>query len=381
MKISSTLGLVGVVAILSFFVGRKSAPTSIDDERSGKAEVSDRYRLSSASGSRDSGDFDIGKSAREAAASGGNLTEEQCRALTREERLELLKKGALIFDSLKQAAYVEGVIKTLDEEELASALEIFGKAQDRGNWPAQAIWDAMWKHSGRLSPEKTLATFDHHQTRSDARFIMEGWMEVDPVAAMAWARSPKESKHDAAAAAYALTKNANGDPEKLLETLSKFPADDLVLKDCLQDYFDMADITGTSEGTGAIYDELPASLKEQAWGVTMRRLSYTDAQEAIDWLGDHAEDPGADYSQTRRLFRELAMKDPVGMTTWATTLPSLKKGETHPTEMSYLEWVRIDQPAALTWLKGVENKEAWADNLRAKFIPRMIDQGVFIPGR
>ena len=370
MKISSTVGLVAIAAIVSFYAGRKSAPEPGGGQHALGENSRDRMISGPQSRVRGGRTVDIGQSAHEAAASGRNLTEEQSRALTGEERLELLRKGALIFDGLKQEAYVKEIIKTLDVDELEKAIKIFGKAQDRGNYPAQAIWNDLWKQAGRLNPEKTLSSLGPNHTRSDARFVMEGWIEANPSEAVAWAEFPKTSAHEAEAAAYALTHNANGDPEKLLAILTKRAPDDLVLKDCLQDYFDIADINGTSEGTSAIYDNLPESLKPQAWSVTMRRLSYTDAQEAVDWLGEHVKDPGADYSQSTRLFQELASDDPSGVTKWASSLPTLAGNSAHPVQMTFSRWRRMDSKAAVEWLGQVESTEPWAVILKAQYLPR-----------
>jgi hypothetical protein len=90
--------------------------------------------------------------AREAAATGENLTKKQCLALTREERLNLIRKGALIFDGLKQAAYLEGVISALSADEFVEALQLLSEIHNRGNLCAQGVWDSLWKQAGRLDP-------------------------------------------------------------------------------------------------------------------------------------------------------------------------------------------------------------------------------------
>lgn len=72
-------------------------------------------------------------------------------ALTGEERLELVRKGALILDELKQEAFLRGVLPSLSKDELGQAIALLGKAQDRGNFCAQGVWDEVWRQSGRVN--------------------------------------------------------------------------------------------------------------------------------------------------------------------------------------------------------------------------------------
>jgi len=348
--------LIGFIAIFSFLLGRWSYPKLPVSESSTSLEKNSSLssRANTMTGSERS--QTIGpQRPQETASTNHNLTKEECLALSKEDRLQLLKKGLLIVDGSEQAAFMEGVIKSLNEEELRL-----------GNWPSQQVWHDLWKQAGRLHPEKTLSSFRRYHSRKDARILMAGWLESHPAAALAWAQSPKTSFHESAAAAYALTKDANGDPEKLLATISQLPSDGLVLKDALVDYFSLAETTEKNEGSAAIYQNLPESLKPHAWKITMRRLSHTDSQEAVDWLNDHVDDEGADYSQTTRIFSEFARKDPAGITAWAATLPTLKEGETHPVETTYKAWKSKDSDAAETWLQNLTDNPAWAQRLRER---------------
>ena len=366
----STLALVLIALLLAFFVGRwsKSAPSSTSAAAGQTSNNSlSQPRIPRATQASTLSRADRAAQVRQAVETGENLTREQCLLLTQEERLDLVRKGALIFDGLKQAAYLEGVLSTLNKEEIGLVRTILAKAQRRGNACAQPVWDTLWKQAGRVNAEEVLAGFNRTKTRRDARHIMEGWFEADRAAALAWAQEPKETFHDAAAAAYALTQNADGDPEKLIESLVQLKPDDTVLTDCLQDYFDLADVSGTSQGTAAIYENLPESIKPHAWPVTMRRLSYTDAQEAVDWLAQHADEPGRDYEYTYRLFDELASEDPAGTTAWAASLPpSGESGASHPAEIAYRQWSRSNPEEAAAWLLTIEETLPWAERLRAR---------------
>lgn len=171
--------------------------------------------------------------ARRAAATGENLTKQQCLALTSAERLALVNKGALIFDGLKQTAFLEGVISSLNAEEFMDARRSLATATIRGNLAAQGVWDSLWKQAGRLNAVGTLTDFGNHKSRSDARHVMEGWFETDPDAATAWAKEKSTQEFpslEAAAVGYALKMGAGGDPDKLLESLSTLSPGETVLK-------------------------------------------------------------------------------------------------------------------------------------------------------
>ena len=275
-----------------------------------------------------------------------------------------MRKGALISDGLKQEAFLSGVLPTLSKDELEQAIALLGKAQDRGNFCAQGVWDEVWRQSGRVNAEGCLSSFAKDTSRSDSRHVMEGWLEADPEGTLAWAKTPKSSHHEAAAAAYALSHEAGGDAAKLLSTISSLPIDEAVKTECLKDYFDLADISGQTQGTASTYDQFPPTLKPQAWETTMQRLCYTDPQEAVDWLASHVNDAGRDYRSTERLFGDLAKDDPAGTADWAAKLPAAPDGSFPPTQIVYASWRTRDSAAAQAWIETLPPSAAWASRYR-----------------
>lgn len=193
---------------------------------------------------------------------------------------------------------------------------------------------------------------------------MEGWLEADPEGALAWAKTPKSSPPEATATAYALTHEAGGDASKLLSTISSLQSDEAVTKECLKDYFDLADITGQTQGTASIYNQLPPALKPHAWETTMQRLIYTDAQTAVDWLASQVNDAGRNYRSTVRLFSDLAKDDPAGTAAWAAKLPDDANGSYHPGQMVYAIWRTQDPDAAKAWIQALPPSAAWASSYR-----------------
>jgi len=165
--------LIGFIAIFSFLLGRWSYPKLPVSESSTSLEKNSSLssRANTMTGSERS--QTIGpQRPQETASTNHNLTKEECLALSKEDRLQLLKKGLLIVDGSEQAAFMEGVIKSLNEEELAEARSIFAIAQRLGNWPSQQVWHDLWKQAGRLHPEKTLSSFRRYHSRKDARILM-----------------------------------------------------------------------------------------------------------------------------------------------------------------------------------------------------------------
>ena len=203
MKALPAAALVGVTATLAFFAGRWSMES--ESPATTRAGARAAAPVASAVASR-------GTPARQATGSKAErtsltpeaLTAEQARALIRKQRLDLMRTGALIFDGSRQAAFLEGVIAALgSKEELDEATAVLGKAQGRGNFCAQGVWDAMWKQWGKVDAPACLAGFAQNprgKSRTDARHVMEGWYAADPAAALAWATAPRDSYHDAAAA-------------------------------------------------------------------------------------------------------------------------------------------------------------------------------------
>ncbi|YCM42883.1 hypothetical protein V2O64_16360 [Verrucomicrobiaceae bacterium 227] len=361
MKIGLAISLLIVIA---FLIGRGSKQDVVEsgDHHAQNQQVS-RTRDTKNPSSRRQGS--IGEDARATLERGGNLTSEQCRALTSEERIEMLQRGALIYDDIKQADYLMGLISTLNAEEFAAARKYLGRAQSRGNISATSVWDALWKQAGRVAPLETLGDFGKYKSRKDARRVMEGWYETHPAAALAWAQNPPESDeiHYIQTAAYALTLGADGDSEKLLQTLTETKLHESVSREILLDYFDLVEVSGGSGGAAAVYDELPASLKPDAWAVALQRISYTDKEQALEWLADHAGDAGSDYGRTTRLIGEMAEKDPAKMTIWAAELPASSSDGIHPVEVTFGQWKRQDPAAAEAWLNSVPANTSWAKRL------------------
>jgi len=367
MKLLTNIALILLAMITSFLVGRWStaSPDGPAELPHGVARAAGAHEASTPPAAPPNAAVKADpQQIRELAASGANLTKEQCLALTSEERLELVRKGALIFDGLKQEAFLRGVIPTFSKDELGQAIDLLGKAQNRGNLCAQGVWDEVWRQSGRVNAEGCLNSFSYGISRSDCRHVMEAWLETDLEGARAWAKTKKISQHQAAAAAYALTHEAGGDAAKLLSTLSSLQSDEAVQKECLKDYFDLAELTGQTQGTASIYDQLPPTLRPQAWETTMERLCYTNPQQAVEWLASHVNDPGRDYRPTIRLFRDLAQDDPVGTAAWAAKLPDAANGSIHPGQIVYSTWQHQDPDAAKAWIETLPPSAAWASRYR-----------------
>lgn len=188
---------------------------------------------------------------------------------------------------------------------------------------------------------------------------MEGWLETDSGAALAWARGPKQTRLDASAAALAMTRDAGGDPERLKEAILARPPGDLAAKDCLWDYFDLATLSKDHPNAGQIYETLPSSLKEAAWPVTLRRLIYTNPQSAKDWLQQHAGDPGGDYQEAQRLVLPMSRNDPAGTAKWAAGLPVIQGDSPHPATMAIRHWIQSDPVAANAWIDTLPSNSPW----------------------
>ena len=361
MKIGLAVILLVVVA---FFIGRGQQKDLVPPEEGQTRPL----RASNPHPSKSANSRDPSTTSEEARATlerGGNLTTEQCLALTREERVEMLQRGALIYDDLKQADFLIALIGTLDKEELAEARKYLGRAQGRGNRCAQAVWDVLWKQAGRVAPLQTLENYGRYKGRNDARRIMAGWFETDAAAALAWAKGEPESDEVqyAQSAAYALTLEADGDPAKLLQTLNETELNDRLTREVLLDYFDLAEAVGAGGGAAAVYEALPTSLQAEAWEVALQRISYDDKEAALEWLADHSDDAGFDIRQTTHLMAERAQKDPAQTTIWAAELTISPDEKVHPVEVSFREWKRRDAAAAEAWLKTMPADTPWVQRL------------------
>lgn len=285
------------------------------------------------------------------------MSTEQAVLLTSKERLAALADGAAIYQSGNQVVVLCGLISALTKDEMREAMAILGGVQDRGNFQTQEVWDTLWKQWGRVDPMGCIADFGEDarsKSRKDARNVMAGWLETNADAALAWAMEPKTAPLQAAAAALAITNNANGDLNQLQSAIRALPADSPTARECLNDYFDLASLTGKDPSAADIYDELDPALQAAAWPVAMRRLALADPQQAATWLEKHASDPGADYSSTSGFVQELAMQDPAGTAKWAMNLPGvLEKGtNNNPLIIVISQWAEIDPEAAKAWAKA-----------------------------
>lgn len=360
MKTTHSLALGVVAVIAAFLIGRWTAPaaggTQSESPPDGRVSANhQRPRGNMASPNP--------KSAAERSAGMNRYSEQTARRMTSEQRLELLGKGALVYDGNKQAEMLCGVINALTKEEMQAAMDTLAKAQDGGNFCAQAVWDTLWKQWGRVDPVECIRYLNStpdSKSRSDARHVMEGWLETDPDAALAWAKDAKNTRLDAAAAAMAMTWNSGGDLKQLGEAIQSRPAGDKAAKDCMWDYFDLASLSKDNPTVGRIYDDLPSALKEAAWSVTLQRLTYTDPQAAKDWLQQHAADPGGDYQEAHRLVYDLSRKDPESTAKWAVGLPLVPGQISHPASFAISRWMQTHPQAAKAWLATLPQDSPWA---------------------
>ena len=282
--------------------------------------------------------------------------------MTPAERMDLLAKGALVFDGAKQSEMLCGLIAALTKDEMRKAMDTLAQAQDGGNACVQAVWDALWTQWGRVDPVGCLKYLDAtsgNKSRSDVRHVMEGWLEADPDAAIAWSREAKQTRLDASAAALAMTNEAGGDPERLKEAILARPPGDMAAKDCLWDYFDLASLSKDNPTAGQIYEDLPSSLQEAAWPVTLRRLIYTNPQSAKDWLKQRAGDPGGNYQEAQRLVLTLSQNDPGGTAKWAVELPVIEGSGSHPATLAISRWIQSDPEAANAWISTLPTNSPW----------------------
>ncbi len=370
MKKHAGILLICVISISAFLAGRWTHPGG--ETSSNAPPQANVLRAAPSPGS--------GKArspltpAESAAKFPGQVQVEQAKLLTTAERLALVQKGALIFDSAKQAEFLCGLISVLTKDELSEATKVLGAAQDRGNYHAQEVWNSIWNQWGRVDAKACLAGLGANpqgKPLSDAKNVMKGWMETDPEAAVAWAKEPKQNNQEAAAAAHALGLNAKGNLADFSALVQSLPAGSLTAKACLQDYFDLAMISqGTSDVAG-VYQQVPAALKSDAWPVAMQRLSYSDPQAAVNWLAEHVNEPGRDYRAAYPLVRRLAQDDPAATAQWAAQLPDSESagvdaGSSHPVPMAVGMWLRAEPAAAKAWLQTQPATTPWVAQVLAR---------------
>ncbi|MDB6078598.1 MAG: hypothetical protein JWO82_2345, partial [Akkermansiaceae bacterium] len=353
MKTSTSSALIAVTAIAFFCIGRSSKPgAAASDESSAPGPRPSSSNSSTASlRPQQPG----AKPSSKVSNSLERIPVERARQLTSQERLGLIEKGALVYDSGKQADLLCGVIATLTKDDIGQAVGLLAAAQDRGNFCSQAVWDAIWTQWGRVDPEGVLKVFNDKpvgKSRADDRHLMAGWWETDPAGALAWAQEPKQTQHDAVAASLALTNSAGGDPKKLEQIMLGMPAGDARLKECLRDYLDLASMTPESAATPAqTYDQLPAGLRDTAWPVILQRMSYTDPDGAAAWLSQHATDAVYDPQASFQVVQRMTSQNPKAALELAVSLPQ-SDDTVNLTGFAISRWASSDRNAAVAWLEA-----------------------------
>lgn len=352
MKTSTAAAAIAVTAIAFFWMGRGSKPggPSPDDSNPTGARPASSSSVSSLRPQQQGGR----PAASRIPGSLEQIPMERARQMTSQERLGLMEKGALIYDSGKQADLLCGVISTLTKEDIGQAVGLLAAAQDRGNFCSQAVWDAIWTQWGRVDPEGVLKAFNDKpigKSRADDRHLMAGWWETDPAGALAWAKEPKETQHDAVAASLALTNSADGDPKKLEQIMAGMPAGDARLKECLRDYLDLTSMTPGSASTAQTYDQLSGALKDAAWPVILQRMSYTDPDEVASWLTQHKSDAGYDPQASMQVVQRMVGQDPKAAIELAMSLPESQESSM-VTGFAISRWAASDRDAAIAWLEA-----------------------------
>ena len=299
---------------------------------------------------------------------------DKARLMTPEERVALVKQAMMLTDVGQQADLLCGLISVLPKEEMADVSTVLFQSMNSGNPWSQDTWDSLWVRWGQVDPQGCLANLETmigYRIPSDAKNFMKGWMESDSQAALAWAKQPTTSVKEAMAAACAISQNCKGDLHQLAADISSLPADSATVRECLLNYYDLALVAGNGSSPAVVYDELPKSLQQAAWPVTMDRLSHIDAQQAADWLNEHLHDPGLDYRATADLVRYMAQDDPEGVAKWTAQFPvsasdTADGSPEHPAMIAVSQWLASDPAAAKAWLLQQPSSAPWV----ARFLSR-----------
>ncbi len=302
----------------------------------------------------------------------------KARKMTPEERLALATQAMMLTDVSQQGKILCGLIPALTKEEMTEVNTRLYDSMMRGNPWSQDTWDSLWVRWGQVDPAACLAksgTPIAFATRADGQNFMKGWLESDPIAALAWAKQSISNPQHAAAAAYAISQNANGDLNQMAKVISALPADSMTRRESLVNYFDAAILAEKGASPATIYDGLPATLRSAAWPVAMERLSQGDPEEAKKWLGQHLNDPGRDYFATGRLVAGMARNDPASTAEWASKLPinppkNSGEPEFHPAFIAVGQWLDKDRAAAKAWLQRQPSGTPWA----TYFLPKLAAQ-------
>jgi hypothetical protein len=372
MKPSSAISLIVLTGAAAFLIGSRTSGGS-DGARSGNLETNTRTSPARAVARATPTADD--RSTRKPQTGSHALSNEEAGLLSPDQRVALMKKAAVLADPGRQAEVLCWLISAMTPDELTETTKALLDAQRRGNGWSQAVWNSLWTRWGNVDPAACLALSAKGMgmnTSEDYRYLMSGWLDADPQAALAWAMQPGHDPQAAAAAAFAITRSAKGDLKQMESAILAVSGNEATAKACLHDYFDLAISSDNPRTPAALYDEIDPSLRAAAWPVVLERLAYTDPQEAAAWLGKHAADPGQDYRVAYRLIESLSRMDPEGTAEWAVGLPlsNISNGEpvdAHPAGIAIHAWISRDRAAAGKWILSQPEGIPWVSYFRSQF--------------
>ncbi len=368
MKPQSAISLIVLTGAAAYLIGSRTSGGS-DGARPGNLETNTRTSPARVTPAADD------RPAHKAKTGSQTLSNEKAGLLSPDQRLALMKKAAVLADPGRQAEVLCGLISAMTPDELTETTKALLDAQRRGNGWSQAVWNSLWTRWGNVDPAACLALSAAGRgmnTSEDYRYLMSGWLDTDPQAALAWAMQPGHDPQAAAAAAFAITRSAKGDLKQMESAILAISGNEATAKACLHDYFDLAISSDHPRTPAALYDEIAPSLRAAAWPVVLERLAYTDPQEAANWLGEHAADPGRDYQVAYRLVDSLSRIDPEGTAAWAVGLPlsNISNGdplEAHPARIAITAWLSRDRAAARAWILSQPEGIPWVSHFRSQF--------------
>ena len=366
MKTPASLSLIVLIGVAAFFAGNRSSGGGRDD--SGATSSSDNRTESSRGNAKHSSSSDRNDARRDRTRIvTDELTVDDAQRLTPEERKALLNKAALLSDPNKQAKVLCGLIAAMSKDELKDTTQTLLQIQSRGNEWSQAVWNELWTQWGRTDPQGCLelsANGGGLNTGEDYRRMMSGWLETDAPSALEWANRPGLNERESVAAAFAISSEAGSDLGRLQSAILAIPDNPVAARAALHDYFDLALASGEDTALSAVYAQMDPALQQTAWPVMVQRLAYSDPEQAVAWLKDHATEPGRDYRSLNNSFHRMAMADPAAMASWAALLPVPQKGDPdantpHPAVIAAHYWMRRDPQAASAWLKTQPPQSPW----------------------
>lgn len=372
MKTPSAVALITLASAAAFLIGDRTSGRG-DGTHAGNLEIN--TRTSPARTADRAPATASGKPSDKAKTVSQSLSPEKAGLLSPDQRITLMKKAAVLADPGRQAEVLCGLISAMTPDELTETTKALLDAQRRGNGWSQAVWNSLWTRWGNVDPAACLALSAKGaamNTSEDYRYLMSGWLDTDPQAALAWAMQPGHDSQTAAAAAFAITRSAKGDLKQMESAILAISGNEATAKACLHDYFDLAISSDHPRTPAALYDEIAPSLRAAAWPVVLERLAYTDPQEAAAWLGEHAADPGRDYQVAYRLVESLSRIDPEGTAAWAVGLPlsDISNGdplEAHPARIAITAWLSRDRAAARAWILSQPEGIPWISHFRSQF--------------